>query len=89
MAKATCDCVEQMDEKLKPLNTRLGLTFHVRREAGKSRGEMVSLPMLVTEIVEKKRGARPKLVIPTFCPFCGRKYALETKPMPGVAASAS
>lgn len=78
MTKGICNCVEEVDAKLaaEGFNTRLGHTLHMVRR-GKL-GEMVSLPMLTTMVVEKKRGARAKLVIPSFCPFCGKKYDLET-----------
>jgi len=31
--------------------------------------------LIATELTEKKRGARPLLMIATFCPFCGKRVA--------------
>ncbi|WP_312325691.1 hypothetical protein [Stenotrophomonas sp.] len=29
---------------------------------------------IATEVIEKKRGAKPLSVLPTYCPFCAKKY---------------
>jgi hypothetical protein len=78
--KGVCDCVDKVDEKLKAegTNTRLAFMFVTVRRKGKL-GEMVTLPSIETALIEKRRGARPKRVIPTYCPFCGEKYDLGTE----------
>lgn len=62
-----CDCIKEVDEKLAERNTRLtqAIVF------GKHSGQTI---MLQTEVVEKKRGARPTSVFLSYCPFCGEKY---------------
>lgn len=62
----SCDCIKTVDAKLKAHNTRLSLAlcFNPARER----------LMIATEVVEKKRGARPVAMFPSFCPFCGLKY---------------
>ena len=62
-----CDCIKNVDEKLAERNTRLtqALVFGNR-----------SAPtiMLQTEVIEKKRGAKPVGMFLSYCPFCGEKY---------------
>lgn len=64
-----CDCIEVVDEKLKAHNTRLSLAMCFRPTRERL--------MIATEVAEKKRGARPTIMFPTFCPFCGVKYEGE------------
>jgi len=48
-------------------NTRISRTYTLGAEVG-------MYPTIVTELVEKKRGARPIAVVPTYCPWCGLHY---------------
>lgn len=63
-----CECIEKIDEMLKPHNTKLGLTVVF--------GQPVTVfPSLETEQIEKGRGKpKAKAMLPSFCPFCGTKY---------------
>lgn len=68
MSKATssCNCIEVVDAKLAERNTRLVQAITLRPWGTRL--------MIATEIIEKKRGARPVGMFPTFCPFCGVAY---------------
>lgn len=61
-----CNCAEVVDAKLAEHNTRL-----LRALCFRPPGERL---MIETEVVERKRGARPVSMFPSFCPFCGTKY---------------
>ncbi|MCX5581454.1 hypothetical protein [Kaistia terrae] len=63
-----CNCIEAVDEKLKERNTQLSKALVFSQPAGERL-------MIATEVVEKKRGARATVMFPSFCPFCGIKYA--------------
>lgn len=65
----TCNCIETVNAKLAERNTRLteAIVF------GGARSKMPTI-MLQTEVIEKKRGAKPTSMFLTFCPFCGEKY---------------
>jgi hypothetical protein len=62
-----CDCIDKINEKLAERNTKLTATIIFAKPS-------YLTPTIDTELVEKKRGARPCAVLPTFCPFCGTKY---------------
>ncbi len=61
----SCSCIEIVDAELAQYNTRLAKALVFRPSHTRL--------MIETEIVEKKRGARPLTMFPTFCPFCGVK----------------
>lgn len=61
----SCKCLTQADKALAPMGARVGVTFNVKGDV---------LPLLQVERVKKGRGKMP-LLVPTFCPFCGKEYA--------------
>ncbi|RWE55180.1 MAG: hypothetical protein EOS24_23790 [Mesorhizobium sp.] len=67
-----CECIETVNQKLSPRNTRLALTITFAAPG------LNAFPSIGTEQIEKGRG-RPKAIgmIPSFCPFCGTKYERE------------
>ena len=59
-----CNCIEQTNTALKPMNARLVLSFNLRT------GEVWST--ITTERIENRRdGKKAPTVLPTYCPFCG------------------
>ena len=69
-APEPCNCLDLTDEALKSHNTRLGWNLQVDPKTGATRQTIA----IRTELVEKKRGAKPLCLIPTFCPICGQRY---------------
>lgn len=63
-----CDCIDMINAELAKRNGELGLSFTLSGEV---------FPTLVVSKKDKKNRTRPPLVAPTFCPFCGSKYAKE------------
>lgn len=61
-----CDCIEKADAQLKELNTEISVTFTL--PAG---NEYISVPTQWIAGSKPKRGTRPKVVLASFCPFCG------------------
>lgn len=66
----TCNCIELMDAKLAPSNTRLAVTFAFPTGGGSS----ATLPTIQTEKIETRKRGSTALAIPSFCPFCGVAY---------------
>ena len=65
-----CDCMTKLDKRLADAghNTKLLRTFPFY-------GDTVGMTCTIaTEVIEKKRGAKPLSVLPTYCPFCAKKY---------------
>ena len=66
-----CDCIGKIDGLLLEHNTRLSLTILLTG---------VAVPTILTEAVAPKRGFRPVNMLPSFCPFCGTRYAHSRAP---------
>lgn len=65
-----CECTTQVNDILKPHNTRLAFSFLLTKDLS----GMDCTPMLSVEKIDASKRGRPMHVIPTFCPFCGTKY---------------
>jgi hypothetical protein len=59
---AVHNCYTRIDRKLKKLNTRLTRNLFDRNHL-----------VIATEPIKKLRGKKAKVVIATYCPFCGEK----------------
>ena len=57
MDGAGCRCIGLINESLKAHNTQLAVTFVIRPGGG-----VAAYPTVATELVEKRRGARPMAV---------------------------
>ena len=77
----TCDCIEDMNKRLAEHNNRLAVTLQFRPEAERTVG--YAYPTIQCEILEKKRGQRPMVVLPKFCPWCCTEYHSDNHPADG------
>jgi hypothetical protein len=68
-----CDCVEKVNANLKPHNTVLSEISMLNMMSGTSRQSL----KIATEKLHRKR-SKVKVVIPTFCPFCGEKIRVTS-----------
>lgn len=64
-----CNCMKEIDAKLAPTNTRIEKVITFSPSGLRLR--------IATEVIEKKRGARPVILFASFCPFCGEAIAKE------------
>jgi hypothetical protein len=66
----SCKCLDEIDQKLDDAeaNTKISRAFWALD------GGVSMTASIETEVVEKKRGARPMRLKPSHCPFCGVKY---------------
>ena len=68
-----CNCIDEMNAKLEPLNTELALTFGFSR----STGDCTTTPTVETKKINSRMRVGPAIAIATFCPFCGSAYRAE------------
>lgn len=66
----SCDCIDQMNAKLEPLNTKLSETFCIPRDGSPG---YTTVKIETEKIVSRGKG-RAVLAIPSYCPFCGSKF---------------
>ena len=64
-----CECIEKLDEELKPKNLKVSVMMSFGRD-----GSTALYPAMYCELIEKKRGKRAPVLAPTFCPFCSIRY---------------
>lgn len=71
-----CDCMKQINDELAQYNTRLDPVMALRDGTL----HMAGVRIETVKIDSKKRG-RPKRLVASYCPFCGKKYDVE-RPAP-------
>ena len=64
---APCDCIKRLDEFLLRRNTQLVVDMFTDG----TRPESIALR---TQLIVKKRGARPVRILASYCPICGVPY---------------
>jgi hypothetical protein len=65
-----CKCREQIDEHLKPYNTRLEPIVLMHQSPMR-----MSIGMAVSTVkIESKNRAPKKTVLAVYCPLCGKKF---------------
>lgn len=74
-----CTCVADFNAKLREHNTRIVETFGFPRDGR----PIFTRPKIQTEKIESRKRVGPAIAVPTFCPFCGKRY----EPAPAVPAS--
>jgi hypothetical protein len=60
--KPNCKCIAEANRRLKEHNTELVLSL------------FGGLPSMAASKIDSKVRKGPVRLIPTFCPFCGKKY---------------
>lgn len=73
--KRLCDCVSRINTALskdpRTQNTVLATELHIDFKTGKTR----ELLRIATAKRDPGLRAKARAVLPTYCPFCGKKYA--------------
>ncbi len=69
-----CSCIEKADEALKKFDTEIDVTF-----VGLRMIPSLKIPTRWREGIKQKRGKKPKALVITYCPLCGKKVELTTK----------
>lgn len=67
-----CDCVRQVNEKLREHNGRLAVGLGITQTMG-----VVARLLLNVEKIDKTKRKAPPSVSATFCPFCGSKLGTD------------
>lgn len=65
-----CKCIDLVNEKLAEHNTRLDQVSMLNFKTGKCRESL----HVVTTKLERRKG-KAKLMLVTYCPFCGKRSA--------------
>jgi hypothetical protein len=70
-----CDCIDQFNKLLEPKGTIIEHTIPWQRDAV----PQVIVSTLKNPKTPQLRRVKAPLVVATYCPFCGKKYALASE----------
>lgn len=65
-----CDCISETNKLLAEHNTTLVTTMFRKPDA----------VVIATDKRDSKQRGRPALMVASFCPFCGERYAVKQPP---------
>ena len=65
----TCKCIDRLNADLAEFNTELDLVHSINFTNGSSRDWI----QLATRKIDSKKRGKPKAVVASYCPSCGRK----------------
>ena len=68
-----CKCIEKCNDEMErlALNTAVSVPLIINFGTGKCAPPMA---MIATYKVDDRQRGKPKSIIATFCPFCGKRY---------------
>ena len=67
-----CDCMKLINDELAQYNTRIIPVMALRDGTFHMAGVRIE-----TEKIDSKKRGRPKRLVASYCPFCGKKYEDE------------
>lgn len=62
-----CDCIREGNEKLRADNVEIGMVIPLD-------GNGPRVYIAANVLFDAPKGTKRKTIVPTYCPFCGRKY---------------
>ena len=65
-----CKCIDKLNKKLKEHNTELDTTFNVTGQ--------VFMKVATRRIVSYRDNKRAVVLVPNYCPMCGKKVEMKT-----------
>ena len=70
LLKTGCDCIDKAGPTLALKNSKMEIAISFSGQRNR--------PIIQTSVLQKKRGARPTMLVATYCPFCGTKYPFRS-----------
>jgi hypothetical protein len=69
-----CNCIHDYNEALKEHGLQLKTVFRIDR---KTREWILHIPIQTEKLDSRNRKARPGVIFPAYCPFCGTRQEIN------------